>query len=115
MQQHQDVALIQQWCCNALRILCIGNIFNKKLLINCNAFEHVSKCLFSFTENPGVQQEAIALIACWSTDIPLVRHQCAAEHIQLCILNSMRHFSGNVLLLEIAFEALGKFTNRYIC
>ena len=107
MQCHPNKAVIQQWCCNALRLLCTGNTSRKELLITSNMFEEVAKCLFSFPENSLVQQEAIGLIACWSTDSPLVRHQCAAELIHLHILDRMRCFPDNILLLEMAFEAFG--------
>lgn len=65
-----------------------------------------------FADHVGVQQEAIALIACLATDVELVWHQSAVEGIHCMILNAMDNFPDEISLSEIALEALGKYLHE---
>lgn len=62
-----------------------------------------------FADHIGVQEEAIALIACLATDVELVLHQVAVEGIHSMILNAMNNFPDQMSLAEISLEALGEY------
>lgn len=66
-------------------------------------------CPCRFVDNIGVQEEAIALIACLATDVELVWHQSAVEGIHGMILNAMSNFPDQASLCEISLEALGEY------
>lgn len=66
-----------------------------------------------FADHIGVQEEAIALIACLATDVELVWHQSAVEGIHSMILNAMNNFPDQMSLAEISLEALGEYL--YVC
>ena len=63
-------------------------------------------------DHVGVQEEAIALIACLATDVELVVHQSAVEGIHCMILNAMDNFPDHISLVEISLEALGKYLHE---
>ena len=83
-----------------------------KSLITC----YFIFCPSRLVDHIGVQEEAIALIACLATDVELVWHQSAVEGIHSMILNAMKNFPDQLSLAEISLEALGEYLIcLYLC
>ena len=68
----------------------------------------VSLYFFSFKDDAKVFQEAIAIVACFATDLEVIRNQCAIEQLHVPVLKSIQMFPNDVTLIEMAFEAIGK-------
>jgi len=65
---------------------------------------------YSFQDDPMVLQEAIAILACFATELEVIRHQCAVEKLHIPVLQSLQTFKDNVTLIEMAFELIGNVT-----
>ncbi|XP_048584779.1 leucine-rich repeat serine/threonine-protein kinase 2 isoform X2 [Nematostella vectensis] len=108
MKKHKRHAQTQQWACRALRILCTNDVDCKMNLIKEEALDRITKALFRLKDDFGVQEEALAAIACLATDIELVRHQCATDQVHIRILEGLKaKFLDFPSLVEVSLEALG--------
>ncbi|KAK3698088.1 hypothetical protein QZH41_017526 [Actinostola sp. cb2023] len=109
MKKHEQIAGVQQYGCQSLRILCLPKVENMKIVIGHEAWDSITNCFTSFKDDAKVFQEAIAIVACFATDLEVIRNQCAIEQLHVPVLKSIQMFPNDVTLIEMAFEAIGVF------
>ena len=106
------IYFLQEWGFRALRALCYQNVLQEELLIKYEIWTDISRTLHKFgdSNDSGVLEEALSVLACLAGDMDILRRQCLLEQTHMRVAEVINTHQDCQSLLSICFETLGNLS-----
>ena len=92
-----------------MRALCSKNVLQEELLFKYGLLTDIVKTLHEHSDNVGVLEESLSLLACLAADMEIVRRQCMIGLTHERVVEIIDAHIDSIPLIKTCLETLGEY------